>query len=305
MTNEELVALIQMGENVSENMGMLYQQNKSMIWSIARPYSSFVDMDDLMQEAYFALDTAVKQCDLKIGVKFMTFASYKIKAHLGRYVANNSQTKRIPVHIQERIRQYHKFKKDYQKETGNKPDEKEIMKALNIRKKTLDELEKIIYESNCSSLDYSVGEEGEGSFLDFVPDSSDMEEEIIEGLARSELCRELWQQVETLDEVPQKVIYDRYHEGETQKSISEVLHLSRERVSQIEKEALKQLRSLTKMQQIAAAFDYECKAAYHASLGNFKGFGSSTIEYLALKHIEQEEKEREATDLFNQILQMV
>lgn len=51
MTNEELVALIQAGVDVQENMGQLYQQNRNFIVGIALPYSKSCDLDDLMQEA--------------------------------------------------------------------------------------------------------------------------------------------------------------------------------------------------------------------------------------------------------------
>ena len=60
MTNEELVALIQAGVDVQENMGQLYQQNRNFIVGIALPYSKSCELDDLMQEAYFGLENAVQ-----------------------------------------------------------------------------------------------------------------------------------------------------------------------------------------------------------------------------------------------------
>lgn len=305
MPNEELVALIQKGENVSENMGLLYEQNKRIIYSLMKPYSSLVDMDDLMQEAFFALNDAVKGFDSSLGIKFMTYASWKVKCHAGRYAADNSRTKRIPAFMQERIRQYHKFKKEYRKEKGVEPNEDEIRKNLKISKKAFDELMLIIYESNCSSLEAVIENSDNLSISDMVADSTNIEESIVDSLTKQQLSRELWEQVETLDDKSSKVIYERYHEGKALQIVGDSLQLSGERVRQIEEAALEQLRKIKKIHQIAKDFDYDVSAAYHGSLGNFKSFGSSTIEYLVLKHIEQEEKEREATDLFNQILQMV
>lgn len=67
MTNEELVDLIQAGDHVQDNMGLLYQQNRRFITGIALPFSSSVELDDLMQEAYFGLEKAVSKYDPTLG----------------------------------------------------------------------------------------------------------------------------------------------------------------------------------------------------------------------------------------------
>jgi DNA-directed RNA polymerase specialized sigma subunit len=206
--------------------------------------------------------------------------------------------------MQDRIRQYHKFKKEFQQQHNFEPDETEIMKALNIKKKTLHDLEQIIYESKCSSLDNSIFDDG-GSLLDSVCGSSNMEDDIVDELTRQQLNCELWEQVKSLDDRQSMVIYEHYHDSKPLKEISDTLHLSQERTSQIKDAALEQLRKLGKIREIAEAFNYDSSAAFHGGISKFKEFGSSTVEYLALKHIEQEEKERTASDLFNQILQMV
>ena len=74
MNNEELVALIQAGDHVSENMTMLYQQNRRFITGIALPFSNSSDLEDLMQEAYFGLERAVSKYDASLGYKFLTYA---------------------------------------------------------------------------------------------------------------------------------------------------------------------------------------------------------------------------------------
>lgn len=63
MTNEELVEKIQAGEDVQTNMGLLYQQNQPLIYKFALPYSEMMDINDLMQEAYFGLVKAVEKYD--------------------------------------------------------------------------------------------------------------------------------------------------------------------------------------------------------------------------------------------------
>ena len=75
MENEELVIRIQAGENVSENMELLYSQIQSYIWSIAWRYRDTGEMEDLMQEGYLALYPAIENYDPAAGCKFLTYAS--------------------------------------------------------------------------------------------------------------------------------------------------------------------------------------------------------------------------------------
>ena len=74
MTNEELVALIQAGVDVQENMGQLYQQNRNFIVGIALPYSKSCELDNLMQEAYFGLEKAVQRFEPDRDVLFISYA---------------------------------------------------------------------------------------------------------------------------------------------------------------------------------------------------------------------------------------
>ena len=83
MTNEELVALIQAGDHVSENMTMLYQQNRRFIAGLALPFSNSVELDDLMQEAYFGLEKAVSKYDPTLGYAFLTYAENHIRLSIG------------------------------------------------------------------------------------------------------------------------------------------------------------------------------------------------------------------------------
>ena len=80
MTNEQLVARIQAGENVSENMAQLYDQVKDFIRSIAWKYQHTGEMEDLEQEGYLALYPAIDGYDPAAGCKFLTYAEKWIKA---------------------------------------------------------------------------------------------------------------------------------------------------------------------------------------------------------------------------------
>lgn len=89
MTNEELVALIQAGVDVQENMAQLYQQNRRFITKIALPYSNTCELEDLVQEAYFGLEKAAKKFEPDRGFKFLTYAENWIRQVIHRYCQNN------------------------------------------------------------------------------------------------------------------------------------------------------------------------------------------------------------------------
>ena len=82
MSNEELVRLIQCRENYTENMLALYDQNKGMIYGIARKYAAVESIEDLMQEAYIGLVKAVEGYRADGGALFYTYAVPTIDHHL-------------------------------------------------------------------------------------------------------------------------------------------------------------------------------------------------------------------------------
>lgn len=90
MGNEELVAAIQNGADRQQNLERLYIQNKGFMLEKARKYSAFADVEDLMQETYFALENAADTFDSSRGVKFITHLYYHLKAVFSRFIGKCS-----------------------------------------------------------------------------------------------------------------------------------------------------------------------------------------------------------------------
>lgn len=132
MTNEELVALIQAGVDVQENMGQLYQQNRNFIVKIVLPYSKSCEMDDLMQEAYFGLEKAVQRFEPDRDVLFISYAGIWIRNVIQRYCQNNGNLKRVPVHVVVRISKYLRFRDDYRMTVGEEPSDNQYCAFLGI-----------------------------------------------------------------------------------------------------------------------------------------------------------------------------
>lgn len=95
MTNEELVIRIQSGEDVGNNMALLYGQVKNFIRSIAWQYRDSGEMEDLEQEGYLALYPAIDNFDPDAGCRFLTYAAPWIRQAMRRYLQNSGGCVRL------------------------------------------------------------------------------------------------------------------------------------------------------------------------------------------------------------------
>lgn len=292
MSNEELVREIQKGNNVSENMGLLYMNNKSYIYTIAKKYIGYTDIDDLMQEGYFGLYEAVQRYEESHEVVFMTFAGYWIKQSITRYIENNNSCLRIPVHLHSKIFKYKKIINAYEMQLGRKPTNRELCRHLQFSQKQLEKLKDTIYQYwNLESLDKPIKglEDDELSIGDSVSDKTNMEDEIINSLMEKATKTELWQIVEknvTLEE--NKVINYRYREVLSLRETGKHIGKSREMIRQIEERALRKLRRPKCSRLIQQKFEVNMASAYRGSLSMFNNTWESSTERAALRNLELE-----------------
>ena len=286
LTNEELVSLIQQGENVSENMGILYQQNYYLIRNIVYTLSECAEIDDLMQEAYFGIVDAVDHYDPSFGTKFMSYATYRIRMHCIRYIENHGRTKRIPVHLLQKIRNYQKLIAEY----GGDVDADTVKEELHLTQEQYDLMMQTIMTNDCVSLDSIVAGTEDITVGDSIPDDIDIEQDAVEKV----MCDQLWNQVNTLDDRKKAVILKRYKEGETIDSIANEFQVSNTRIRQLEKKALEQLKQLEGIHELSEVFGYDCSIAYKSGLQAMKDGKGSTVEYLVIKQMELQER-HEAT----------
>lgn len=275
MENEELVILIQQGKDVISNMGILYEQNESLIRKICQPLSRFCEMDDLMQEAYFGIVDAVENFDSSQDKKFMTYAPYRIRMHCIRYIENTGQVKRVPVNQQNRIRKYYKILAEHE----GQADAETVKKELCLTQKQYDLMIQTIHSAECISIDSEIKGSVDGlTVADTIPDETDIEQEVLENI----MSDELWKCLEQLDDRKRQIILKRYKEEQEQKQIAKELGLTFQRISQLERSALKQLSRMEKVQELA---EYDCSLAYHGGLQSFINNGNiSVVEMIAMKH---------------------
>lgn len=297
MENEELVQQIQAGNKPTENMEQLYLQNRSFIYQQAKKYSAYADMDDLMQEAYFGLYEAVERYQPDKEAKFITYLGYWIQSVLRRYIDRNRHIKRIGIPMMERISKYKRYIAQQQTQ-GVEPSDFAICRDLKITEMQLKNLRKAMYEAECISTSDLLPGADNLTVEDGIADPFDLEEQVVEEAAREQAENLIWQIVDELEERQAEIIIGHYKESATLKEIAERLNLSRARVGVIERNALSILRNKHEISDIAEIYGY-MNAYQGTGYRAFKDHGSS-VERMAIRHIEGEEKIKKLKQIIDQ-----
>ena len=190
MTNEQLVEEIRNGVFVTGNMQILYDRNIALIKKFIKPYESYEDTDDLLQEAYFGLWNAVQHYETSENVLFMTYARYWIVQAVQRYIDDVGSIVRIPSYEKQKIIQYKKKQQEYIKEYGRTPTDKELSEYMCVSIAKIEEYKR--YSIGISSIDVPLAEDSEDTLTDALKCDLDIKEETLDNILNECLRSELW-----------------------------------------------------------------------------------------------------------------
>jgi RNA polymerase primary sigma factor len=221
----------------------LTQANSRLVISMAKRYlGQGVPFLDLIQEGNLGLMRAVEKFDWRRGNKFSTYATWWIRQSLTRGLADQGRTIRVPVHMNDRIRKVYAVAHALETELGRRPTAEEIAVELDM---DLEKVELALKASRRSvSLEKPVGHEGESELGQFIEDETS--EDPLETASLDLLRGDVEDILQGLTAREQRVLELRYglrgHRAYTLKEVGKIFGLTRERVRQIEKEALRKLR---------------------------------------------------------------
>lgn len=286
MSNEDIVILIQRGEERKSNLLRLYEKNKGIISRIALSVvAPGVEKEDLMQEAYFAIEKAADRWSPEHGARFITYAIYWIRQVMIRYAADKGSAVRIPVHRNDEIRAYRKCIEEYQSDHLEEPTTLEISLIMGWPVSKVEEIRRCESLLHMASIDSVVaGDDQDITLGETVEDPRDLIGKVEDKIQSDQLKSALWGCVDELSETKSEVLRKRYRYNETLAACAEDLDRSIERVRQIEREAIKELQKPSMARRLSSFYEERVESLCFQSTGlqSFKSTFTSSPERAAI-----------------------
>jgi RNA polymerase primary sigma factor len=231
---------VQMGRDARAH---LIKANTRLVVSIAKRYMKLgVPFLDLIQEGNLGLMKAVDRFDYRRGCKFSTYATWWIRQSVTRALAYQGRVIRLPAYIGDRIRKMYRTAQQLEQRRGKKPTPKDVAEQLGVAPARVRWLIKV--SRRPLSLQKPVGEDGDGELGQFIEDEdSPAPVDVAEESLLSDTVDEA---LSTLTPRQARILRMRYGLGNehahTLKEVAARFGLTRERIRQIEREALRRLR---------------------------------------------------------------
>ena len=221
----------------------LIKANTRLVVSIAKRYMGRgVAFLDLIQEGNLGLMKAVEKYDHRRGFRFSTYATWWIRQTITRAISDQARTIRVPVHMIDRIRQLYRYNHELEQKLGRQPTVEELAEALGLTVKKVQWIMRVSWLP--LSLESPVGDEEDAELGHFIEDQ--FSPTPLQSAYQSILKEKLEEVLSTLSPREARVLRLRFGlDDGTSYTLEEVgrkFGLTRERIRQIEGQALRQLR---------------------------------------------------------------
>lgn len=251
LTPEEEVSLakrVQKGD--LEAREYMIKANLRLVVKIAKDYEGLgLPLLDLINEGNLGLIKGIAKYDPSKGVRFSTYGAFWIKQNIRRAISNHSKTIRLPIHLEEKISKMKEFIERYKQVNGSEPDDEILAQELQIPVNKV----VLLRESSMStvSLDAPLGDDGSTSLGDVLGDESIQQPD--QRMEQKTMRHILLEVLSTLEPREQGILRYRFGlETGEEKSLEDVgkkFNVTRERVRQIQNQALSKMRMQIQMME--------------------------------------------------------